>query len=652
MLRRVLVLIFMLVIFAFPVKSFSQGLHTISNKALKEYNEGKLAYNYLDLTRAETYLKEAIKTDPSFYEAYLIYAEMLSDLRRFNEAVFNYRKVISIDSLFFMPAFYGLGNAEFFTGDYQNAMTHFKIYLENKPKSEDYIKKATKNVEDCIFAINAIKNPVSFKPVNLGDSINTNLDEYWPSITADGQTIMFTRQIESGSANKGLKNNAQEDFYVSHLVNGTWSKAVPAGSPLNTPGNEGAQSIGQNGQYMFFTACDKPESYGRCDIYYSLFNGKSWSEPINAGSQINTSAWESQPSINAEGRVLFFTSNRPGGIGGMDIWYSVLNADGKWGKPKNLGPKINTKSDEMSPFIHFDCRTLYFSSNGWPGMGGYDLYMSRMLEDSTWTDPVNLGYPINTFNDETGLVIESNGTKAYFSSSQNNGKGKDIFSFDLPESLRPEPVSYLKGKVYDKETGKILTANYELINLTLAKTIINSRTDEIGNFLVCLPLGYNYGLNVNRDGYLFYSENFRFDTTRSNMDPYLKRIPLSPIKVGEKLMLYNVFYETDSWNLKQESLIELKKLYNLLADNKDVVVEIGGYTDSTGSSDHNLILSENRAKSVVNYLLAQGISQIRMKYKGYGATLPVGDNKTAEGRQLNRRTEVKILEISKPVNVK
>jgi tetratricopeptide (TPR) repeat protein len=646
--NRVFILILFVGLISFPGNCFSQGLHTVSNKALKEYNEGKQAYSFLDFNRAEAYLKAAIKTDGRFYEAYLIYAEMLTDLRRFNEAVFNYRKVIEIDSSFFLPAFFGLGNAEFMTGDYQNALIHFKIYLENNPKSENYIKKATKSIEDCMFSINALKSPVPYDPVNFGDSINTRFDEYWPSVTADGQTLMFTRQIEYGG-NSGFVNNMQEDFYISYLINGVWSKAVPAGNPLNTTKNEGAQTLSSNGQYMFFTACDRPEGYGRCDIYYSAFDGKTWSTPVNSGAPVNTSSWESQPSVNAEGKVLFFTSNRPGGIGGMDIWYSVLNENGQWGKPENIGAKVNTKGDEMSPFIYFDSRTLYFSSNGWPGMGGFDLYVTRMQEDSTWSDPINLGYPINSFNDETGLVIESNGRRAYFSTRQSNEKGKDIFYFDLPESARPEPVTYLKGKVFDKLTGKMLTANYELVNLSLGRSIVNSKTDSDGNFLICLPFGYNYGLNVSKEGYLFYSENFKFDAINTPLDPLIKKVPLSRIKAGEKLMLYNVFYETDSWDIKQGALIELQKLYSLLSDNIDVIVEIGGHTDSTGSAVHNVQLSENRARSVVTYLQKKGISPSRLKYKGYGDTLPVGDNKTMEGRQLNRRTEVKILEFAKPV---
>jgi outer membrane protein OmpA-like peptidoglycan-associated protein len=270
-----------------------------------------------------------------------------------------------------------------------------------------------------------------------------------------------------------------------------------------------------------------------------------------------------------------------------------------------------------------------------------------MNTDSTWSEPQNLGYPINTSNDEMGLIIESGGQKAYFSSVRDKKNGKDIFSFNLYESVRPDPVSYLKGKVYDKETGKLLKAEYELINLSSNKIVVKSTTDETGNFLVCLPSGFNYGLNVSKPGYLFYSDNFMFEGQHPVAEPYIKKIILNPIKVGEKMQLTNVFYELDSWQLKSESVSELNNLAFLLSDNRDLNMEIGGYTDSTGTDKHNLELSEKRALSVVNYLIGKGISPERLKYKGYGNAFPIGDNVTAEGRKLNRRTEAKVIERKK-----
>jgi outer membrane protein OmpA-like peptidoglycan-associated protein len=487
-----------------------------------------------------------------------------------------------------------------------------------------------------------MKNPVPFNPVNLGSSINTNDDEYWPSITADGQTFMFTRQSSKTEVQSPF-GQSQEDFYISYYSDNAWQKAINAGAPLNTAQNEGAQTLSSNGDYMFFTACDRPDGLGSCDIYFSAFINGKWSQPSNLGPPVNTPYWETQPSISADGKTLFFSSSRPGGFGGKDLWFSTLNDNNLWMNPINLGKTINTPGDDMSPFIHFDGKTLYFASDGRVGMGGFDIYVTRMINDSTWTEPQNLGYPINTYNDEMGLIIESNGQKAYFSAIRDKIIGKDIFSFDLYESARPNPVSYLKGKVQDKVTGKLLNADYELINLSTNKVTIKNTTDDACKFLVCLPSGYNYGINVNKPGYLFYSENFALEGEHTVVKPYIKLINMSPIKVGEKMELTNVFYEIDSWELKKESTLELNTLSSLISDNKDITIEIGGHTDSTGSSEYNMILSEKRALSVVNYLISKGISPDRLKYKGYGDTLPVSDNTTVEGRRQNRRTEAKII---------
>jgi outer membrane protein OmpA-like peptidoglycan-associated protein len=505
---------------------------------------------------------------------------------------------------------------------------------------------AAKKVKNCEFAIEAMKKPVQFSPVDVGSGINSSDDEYWPSITADGHTLMFTRQ-PNVSTNPTFTGVVQEDFYISYLSGKIWQKAFNAGAPLNTAQNEGAQTLSSDGGYMFFAACNRPGGVGNCDIYFSAFRDGMWSEPSNLGSPVNTKHWESTPSISADGRTLFFSSSRPGGFGGKDIWLTRLNKKNQWTEPVNLGENINTEGDEMSPFIHFDGKTLYYASDGKPGMGGFDLFFTRLKYDSTWTKPQNLGYPINTYNDEMGLVIESGGQKAYYSSTRDKSKGKDIFSFNLYESARPNPVSYMKGKVYDKETGKLLKAEYELINLSTGKIIMKNITDDSGNFLVCLPAGYNYGINVSKPGYLFYSENFMFEGMHTASEPYIKKIILNPAKVGEKMQLANVFFEVDSWKLKVESISELDNLVTLLRENINLAMEIGGYTDSTGSEQYNKTLSEKRALSVVNYLIKNGISSDRLKYKGYGNTSPLGDNVTSEGRKLNRRTEAKIIGLKK-----
>ena len=621
---------------------FSQSLHTSSNRAAKAYNTGKEAFDYLDYNTAEINFKNAVSIDRYFYEAYMMLGELYFNLGKYADAAINYRQAVKIDSLAYSPVFFSLANAEFKSGDYQRALMHYNVYRIRGGISEKNRLITQKNRKNCEFAIEAVKNPVPFNPVSVGSSINTKSDEYWPSITADGQTFMFTRQAYVNNYT-GSFSKAQEDFYLSYNSGNGWQEAINAGEPLNTMENEGAQTLSSNGKYMYFTSCDRSGGLGSCDLFFSSFIDGQWSEPFNLGSPVNTPFWESTPSISADGNILFFSSSRPGGFGGKDLWYSVITRKGSWSKPVNLGKVINTEGDEMSPFIHFDGKTLYFSSDGWTGMGGFDIYITRMKEDSTWTDPQNLGYPINTYSDDMGLVIESGGQKAYFSSLRDKDNGKDIFYFNLYESIRPDPVSYLKGKVSDKETGRLLKAEYELINLSTNRVTVKSTTDLDGSFLVCLPSGFNYGLNVTKPGYLFYSENFVFEGKHTVMEPFIKRISLSPAKVGERMFLTNVFYEIDSWELKKESITELNNLTSVLSDNKDLIVEIGGYTDSTGTDEHNLRLSEKRALSVVNYLISKGISSDRLKYKGYGNTLPIGNNVTAEGRKINRRTEAKII---------
>lgn len=623
----------------FAADAFGQNYHTSSSRAIRAYAEARQEYDFLYFSKAEKLLKEAISYDRKFYEAYMLLADLYSKQKRNAEAAKNYRQAVKIDSLFYKPAFFNLATAEFLTGDYERALSHFTTYLEFDTGSEKNKAIAQKSIKDCVFAIAAQKKPVPYNPVNVGDSINTADNEYWPSITADGQTMMFTREkIIPGSAAQG-----QEDFYISILRNNNWSRAVNAGGPLNTPENEGAQGISSDGSYMFFTSCNKPDGLGRCDIYYSSFDGKTWSAAKNIGPPLNTRFWESQPSVSANGRMLFFASNRPDGIGGMDIWYSVMGDDKKWKFPKNPGPLINTAGDEMSPFIHFDGKTLYFSSNGQTGMGGYDIYRSRMNEDTTWSKPENLGYPINTYNDELGLIIDAEGQNAYFSTIRDPGKGKDIFSFVLYEAARPDPVSYFRGRVYDKVTMKLLTSDYELIDLKTGIVVSSGTTNVAGSFLVCLPSGLNYGLNVNKKGYLFYSENFMLEGVHTATKPYDKRILLNPVRIGETMQLSNVFYEIDSWALKKESISELDRLYRLLKENPDIIVEVAGFTDSTGAVSYNQTLSERRAQAVVTWLTEKGIEKARLKSMGYGSASPIGDNITSEGRKLNRRTEVRVI---------
>lgn len=639
-------ILFMLAISATVLQA--QELHTDSNRALKQYNAGMEAFHFLNFDQALQHLSEAVSIDSGFYEAYMVMGDINKDLRRFEKAKYNYRKAIAIDSLFYVPAFYHLATCEINTGEYEKARRNFQLYLQAAEQRSSYRREALKSVRDCDFALNAMKNPLDFQPVNLGPQINTERNEYWPSVTADGQLMVFTVLVGDGRPTipGGPQNQGQEDFYYSKKEAGVWSPAQTVGSNLNTYGNEGAQSLSADGFSMYYTACDRRDGFGSCDIYYSRQISGQWNRGKNVGRPVNSAYWETQPSISPDGQTLYFASNRPGGKGGMDLWLSRMKADGSWSEPLNLGDSINTSYDEMSPFIHPDNKTLYFSSKGRPGMGGFDLYYARKTNDTIWYQVRNLGYPINSHADELGLVLEASGETAYYSSAVDDRRGKDIFSFEMPESIRPDMVTYMKGKVFDKNTGQLLSARFELINLETGEKVMDSFSDQNGSFLVCLPTDMNYALNVNREAYLFYSRNIPLKGVHSVEKPYLTNIALSPLEQGEVLVLNNVFFDFNSSALLPESQLELDRLFALLEENPGISIEVGGHTDSVGEEAYNQLLSERRAESVYQYLLEKGLEAGRLSYKGYGESRPAGENETADGRKLNRRTEITITAVN------
>ncbi len=589
------------------------------------------------------YLKSLV-ADEKFPEAWLLMSDAYDEKNNRDSVVFCCQNALKCGADKYPVTYYFLAVALYKTGKYEDAMSNAQDFLDRKQFTINQKQTIDKIITDAKFAKNALLNPVQFSPVSLGDNVNTKYDEYWPSLSSDEEMLVFTRLVPIDENNPKIYGNRQEDIYVSIKVNGQWQKAEPMGPPINTEDNEGAQFITSDGKRMFFTACNRGDGLGKCDIYMSEKLGNGWSVPVNLGEPVNSAYSEKQPSLSSDGKSLYFVSNRPGGKGGLDIWVSNLNDKGKWTKPVNLGDSINTPMDDQSPYIHPDNNTLYFASNGWPGMGGSDLYYSRRKVDPPgWTRPTNLGYPINTYADEVGLIVNANGDRAYFSSNRVPEKGKDIYTFELYGQARPMQVSYLKGKVYDSETKVPLDAQFELIDLKSSKTINQAIANKYtGEFLVCIPTDKNYALNVSKKGYLFYSENFTL-TGKDNTKPFLKDIPLQSMKTGNKVVLKNIFFETNSFDLKPESTVELNKILQFMNENLNLRIEISGHTDNVGSDAINQKLSENRAKAVVNYLTSKGIDPSRLISKGYGKTQPIATNNNEEGRALNRRTEFKII---------
>ena len=471
----------------------------------------------------------------------------------------------------------------------------------------------------------------------MGEGVNSEWEEYLPSVSADGKLFVITRR---GPYQNGI---VSEDFFQSVYKDGKWSMAQNLGPSVNTMGNEGAQCLSPNGKVLFFTACDRKDGLGRCDIYISVKRNGQWSEARNIGPSINTKHWESQPTISPDGRELYFVSNRPEGYGGMDIWKSVLTEKGTFSEPVNLGSTINTSYDEMSPFIHTDNQTLYFASKGHPGLGDFDLFLSRRdYPSASWQYPINLGYPINTHGIENSLIVGSDGKTAYFASDKSGYGKEDIFWFHLPQEMQSQQVAYLNTNVYDAETKTPMKSSVEIIDLATGKVMISSFTyTKTGEFFTCLPANANYAVNVSKEGYLFHSENFALDE-QSALQALELDITLQRLNKGSKIVLNNIFFDTDAYSLKDESEVELNTLVNFMRNNAMLKVEIEGHTDNVGTETHNTMLSTNRAKAVYDFLVDNGIDANRMTYKGFGASQPIATNDTEKGRATNRRTAFRV----------
>jgi len=591
-----------------------------------------------DYITAIRMINEALKIEPKFVDAYLSLAGINANMKNYAESVSQFEKAIALDSVYtnnyLLPYSISLAG----TGRFNDALNAVNRFLADTSLNERSIKAGKFRRTTYQFAIDYDKTHPEknyvFKPRNLGDSINTPYLEYFPSLTIDGKKMIFTKRI-----------NGNEDFYESDLNNG-WSKAYPLPGDINSPAfNEGAQNISQDGNWLIFTGCNFPEGLGSCDLYISFLTKTGWSEPRNLGPNVNSEFWESTPSLSPDKKDLYFSSNVPGGFGGKDIWVCHRNENGKWGEPQNIGPEINTPGDESTPFIHADNQTLYFNSNGHPGYSDKpDIFVSRKLPGGKWSIPENLGYPVNTIDDEGSMIVAADGKTAYYSSDRSDTKGGlDIYTFELRQDLRPLKTLWVKGRVYDIKTKNGLPSSVELTDINSRELISKLQTDEDGNYLVTLPVGKEYAFNVKRKGYLFYSENYQINEGIDSA--FTADIPLQPIEANAHIVLKNVFFDTKKTELNPGSVTELDNVVKLMNENPAIKILISGYTDNVGKPSDNLALSKGRAVAVVNYLLNKRVKNERLSFKGNGETNPVADNKTAEGRALNRRTELSIVSV-------
>ena len=602
----------------------------VAQKAMAAYFKAKDFGSRTQWEEGIVELQKAIKIQPDYTQAKELLGEYFFALKKYDDAIAILEssandKDFSARSVFLLSEIFLKNN------NGEKAKLYAEKYIARKDKVPNAAAKASQTILNANFAIEAKKNPVPFNPKNLGASINTKANEYFPYLTPDGKVFTFTRM-----------DGRQEDLFYANRNDTVFSNAMSYGNNVNTDDNEGASAMDAQGNFLFVTACNRMDGYGSCDIYYSVKQNNTWTAPQGIGKPVNTGAWEAQPSFSSDGSALYFASNRPGGFGGRDIWVSYLDTNMKLSEPKNLGPNINTKYDDQCPFIHADNQTLYFTSNGWPGMGNGDIYISRKT-DTGWTKAINIGYPINTENDDNGMTVSYDGKTAFLSSSRAGGfGGLDLYSFELPENMQPKKTTYIKAVVKDAKSKQLLNAYYSIIDLDTKKEVYKGNTSN-GKFFVSIELNKNDALQIQKEGYLFYSQNINLKETTTETKPYEIEVLLEPIAANSKITLNNVFFDFDKNELKQESFVELDKLADLLKKNPTVKIEISGHTDNKGDKKYNLALSQKRAESVVNYLVQKGIAAARLVAKGYGDTMPIAPNDTEENKAKNRRTEVKVL---------
>lgn len=576
-------------------------------------------------------VQSALNSSPEYVEAWLFKADMHIMMDQNEEALDAYRNAYRYGQM--TAILYRWGRASLKNGLYSEADSVLTIYLNSNEANPRYIDDAAKMRDDAEWAMEQVANPVPFDPINLGEQVNILDMQYFPSITADGRTMVFT----------GRNLQEYEDFY-STTFDSIWSRSELLPGGLNTPGNEGAQSLSADGQTIYYAGCDREGGYGSCDIYvsYKLANGQ-WSVGRNMGPTINSRMWESQPSISSDGKTMFFVRAVSSRSNNSDIFYT-RNVNGEWTEPQRIKGPINTPLAESSPFIHFDNRTLYFSSNGHRGMGESDLYVAKLQPNGEWGEIENLGYPINTHLEEFAMSVAPDGRTAYYSSDREMAGFRKLYSFVLPEQVRASPIAWIKGNIIDDESNAPIDANINFVNLESQERVLEENVGRDGEFQVSLPAQRSYALNVKADGYLFYSENFALEN-QSEATADVLEIRLKKLKVGDAVVLKNVFYPTDEFTLDPTSEIELDRLASFLKDNPTVRLSVDGHTDDRGSAAYNKELSKNRAQSVVNYLVSEGINPGRLEARGYGDEQPTATNDTEEGRAKNRRTEITILNL-------
>ncbi len=630
----------MLLVSVLEICAQSYKLSSTNKKAIKYYRQAETFYRLMEYENAEQALNKSLQKDDGFIEAMLLLGDTYRDWYKILNAIEVYEKVVTTDSAFFPPTYYFLGDLYLEEEQFDKAIENYLIYLKLEGADPEKTLIAKFGYDKAIFRKEAMQNPVVEIINKLDTSINSVQKEYINYVNENEDYLVFT--IKDSGPLGLLSSSVKEYFMESKKVDGIWQKPRVLDIPATGNLDRGGMNLSFDGRQMYFSGCNWPGGMGSCDIYSSVLKSSGWQKPFRMSKGINSSSWDSQASISADGRKLYFTSRRKGGKGGSDIWVSI-NINGNWTKAINLGDSINTAGNEMAPFIHADGKTLYYSSNGTIGMGDFDLLVSKRLPTGEWTKGENLGYPINTKDNDLNIFVAIDGKKAWISSDRSRENGWfDIFSFEIPETVKPNKIITLKGIVLDNATEKVLESTIEITDLQSSELSSISNSDvENGEFLSVLFPNREYAINISRKGYFFYSGTMNIsDAESSNIQKVFKLIK---IQKGASANLQNIYFDTDKWDIKGESLPELNKLIRLLNQNPNLNILIEGHTDDSGHENHNKLLSEKRAKTVMDFLISKDVSQNRLSFVGLGATKPIADNSTEIGKGLNRRTTIRVL---------
>lgn len=602
-----------------------------TKQAVQNYEAGLRALENNDAQKAIQFFNTAITKDSQYIDPVIALFQVHHDKKNFQSAIHYFDQIKKLDSVAAIPFLVKQGIALASLGNYDAAAKLLAPSISNNSLPNYLKEKANALNAICQFAI-AQKIASEITIFNMGDSINSPLSEYFPTVSIQDSLFLFMRR----------RNLSREDFYASNMGANGFAAAMPLSDTLNFAAKKGSMSLSADLQALYYAADYAEQGYGRYDIYKVQRTPWGWSKPKNLGQNINSDYWDSAPSIAPDGNTLYFASNRPDGFGGIDIYVAYKNEKGFWEEAINLGPTVNTKGDDQTPFIHADNQSLYFSSNGHPGFGGADFYVTRKKIDGNWTTPVNLGYPINTYDNEGSIAVASNGSTAYIASDRADSRGElDIYKITLAENTRAHKTWFIKGQVVDAKTNKTIAAVLNLVDPASGYPIMEMKTDSLGQFLLALPYFDSLGLKINSIGHDYLSSILPMDSVKS-MSGKTFSFALSPIEKVFTKIFNQVYFETNSAKLQAISNVELDALVTYLKTTLNATILIEGHTDNTGTIAQNNLLSLQRANAIANYLEQKGITSTRIQTKGLGATLPIADNNTVAGRAKNRRTSFTI----------